>query len=345
MKGFVVGLLWLLAATASAKVYYINKGVLYHLGDSKSSLSTDAEFVGTYPVVGRQWVQAFKVDRVDAVRVRIEKVRGVDDCAYCKVIVSIDDTPLGRLFEENNKVPFTTPDALAKRVSPDLVHILKIESVGMEADDFVIGDVVVESEANVTLMEPGPVVKDPGEPMPLFVPPPPPGGCGYSAVTREWLPGFGEGGPVPVELKAGQRTFTAGAQLAEIVPGRALEFDLKIGSTGAHDKVSQPLEIALDEAFKDAWVLLFDAAGKRVEHANLRQAGRYTDDAFQIAEFNAGGWNRFKVELCDAGAGGLSARLYVNGRECGARLVAERAQIRVRAMSSNVVLKSTQRKD
>ena len=120
-----LGLLMVLGLAASwlqAKVYYVNKGLLYHICDNRFEHSTDSDFMGTYPVVGQEWIQAFTVDQPDKVKVRIEIVKGVDDCPYCKDLVSIDDSLMGRLYAKDNGVGFDTLEPLAKDVEPGKIY-------------------------------------------------------------------------------------------------------------------------------------------------------------------------------------------------------------------------------
>src|SRR5260370_22635877 len=80
-----------LALAGLAKVYYVEKGVKYHIGDNKYSRSEDKEFLDTYPVVGKEWIQAFKVTEDDNVVVRLGNVWGVDECADCKDMIFLND--------------------------------------------------------------------------------------------------------------------------------------------------------------------------------------------------------------------------------------------------------------
>ena len=123
-------LLLLLPAAVWPKVYYASQGVKYHVGDDRFGTSLDSSFLDAYPVVGKQWIQAFTVSGRDAVKVRIDHIWGVDDCPYCKAMVSIDDHDMGRLAAENNHKPFDTPEPLAYIVEAGRTHYLKIESYG-----------------------------------------------------------------------------------------------------------------------------------------------------------------------------------------------------------------------
>lgn len=313
-------LLCLPAAHAAAGVYYINKGVQYHIGDNRYDMSEDASFVGTYPVVGQEWIQAFKVDRPDTVRVDIELVRGVDNCPYCKVLVSIDDWDMGRLSQENNREPFTTLEPLAKKVEPGRVHLLKIASYGSErVDDFVIADVVVRSQlANVTLLNPGPVLKAPEAPMPEFFDPAPAprGPCQGLAPQRNWLHGFSEGQPTPFKIGPAGDGFSQPGAFAQLDPGQEREFTLRLSAPPASgDRVGQPLEILLGVEKPSGWALLFAPGRERLLHANLIKRGRYAAASFSPA-WNPGALNRARVAYCGDG----SARLYLNGVQAGPAL-------------------------
>ena len=324
MKAFagklgIVLLLLLAQRPLLAKVYYVNKGVLYHIGDARFARSSDPTFLGAYPVVGQEWVQAFTVDRADKVKVRIEVVRGVDDCPYCKDLVAIDDTLMGRLYQENNSKAFDTPEPLAKSVEPGRTYYLKISSVGLEADDFAIANVVVETDkAELTLLQPGPILKAPDQPLPRLQPPPPPARpsspCEGLPLTREWMPGWKDGLPIP--LQAGEpQAFKASPPVAGLKAGQALDLDLSISHPAAKDAVSQVLECLVGSGEPSGWVFLFSAEGA-LRHGNLLIQGDYSAEPLRTGAYRPGQVNRLHLERCTNG----TLRAFLNGVDLGQSL-------------------------
>ena len=77
-----------------------------------------------------------------------DHVWGVDDCPYCKDMVSIGKHDMGRLTAENNHTPFDTLQPLAFRAYPGQTYYVIVESFSKDnqADDFVIEGVSVETE-------------------------------------------------------------------------------------------------------------------------------------------------------------------------------------------------------
>lgn len=301
------------ALQAEPGVYYINKGVKYHIGDNRYDQSEDATFLDTYPVVGQEWIQAFTVDRDDAVQVDIEHIWGVDDCPYCKVLISIDETPMGRLTQDFNHHPFTTPLPLAKKVSPGKVYLLKIASYGdTKVDDFVISDVVVRTQAaKVTMLEPGPVLKSPEQPMPQFFPPSPPpkGPCEGLAPQRNWLGGFSEGHPAPQHLLPQPKAFSESQPLLMLQPGQQGELWLRLmRAPESVDRVGQPVEVLLGMDAPSGWALLFAPGAEQLQHGNLLRQGHYSSESFG-ALWKARAWNRLDVVYCTDGF----AHLQING--------------------------------
>jgi hypothetical protein len=311
-------LLWLAALQAQAKVYYVNKGVMYHIGDNRFEKSEDAVFMDTYPVVGQEWIQAFTVDRPDKVTVRIEKVLGVDDCPYCKDLVYIDEALLGRLYAKDNHVGFRTLEPLDFRVVPGHTYYLKIESVGLEADDFVIGDVLVETgSADVTLMEPGPVLKNPGEPMPRVYPQAharPSSPCDNLPLNHNWMLGWKQGVALPLSLSS-EAGFVSGPALVDLKPGQAADFDINLKALSSKDAVSQALECLFQPEGQPAsgWALLFSRADGSLQHANPVLEGGYTAESLPVSTWHNGQANRLRISRCMDGE--LKARL--NGQEFG----------------------------
>jgi hypothetical protein len=334
-------LLGLSAVPLRARVYYVNKGVLYHIGDNHFASSTDAEFVGTYPVVGQEWIQAFTVDRPDKVIVRIEVIRGVDDCPYCKDLISIDDTLMGRLYAENNHKTFETPEPLAKAVVPGKVYYLKVASIGLEADDFVIGDVVVQTDtAQLTLMEPGPILKGPGDPMPKVYPPTPKAReaapCESLPLNRDWMLGWKEGVPAVLDLDEATG-FQSSSPVAGLRSGQALDLDFQVSRVASKDAVSQVLECLVGSSPSSGWALLFSAQGS-LQHGNLLLQGDYSEKALATGAYRPGVPNRLRLERCTNGR----LRALLNGVDLGQSLdeAEALALISFRAQGLQVQVKS-----
>lgn len=316
-------ILALIAAQASAKVYYVNQGVKYHIGDAHFNSSTDKDFVGAYPVVGQEWIQAFKVDRPDKVKVRIEKVWGVDDCEYCRDLVWIDDSLMGRLYAHDKEGGFETLEPLAKQVVPGKIYYLKVESAGLQADDFIIQNVIVETDkAELTLMEPGPVIKNPGEPMPVIYPPAPQRNpsspCDNLPVNHNWMLGWKNAAAVAVSFSA-EGKFKASPPVVSLAKGQAVDIDVSISGIVGKDAVSQPFECLVGAAPYDGWALLYSAKRELIEHGNLILGGDYTAEAFKIGSWRPGSSNRLRVERCRDG----NLRLLINGTEASKTLKSE----------------------
>ncbi|HTB22532.1 MAG TPA: hypothetical protein VK914_07495 [bacterium] len=314
MRRFAAGflLLSLLASQAWAKLYYINQGVRYHIGDGKSAESGDAMFVGTYPLVGKQWVEGFRMDRRDRVKVNIRHLWGVDDCEYCKDLVWIDGKLMGRLDAAENKTGFATPPQLAADLDAG-DHLLMIESVGMEqADDFVMEGVSVGTgEANIVLMQPGPVIKGPMDPMPkLFAPEPVGKGlCDSLVRERNWMLGWEQGQPRDLSLTSDEDP-AASPLLLGLPQGSYCA--LQVESTGADGtgKLGQAFEILAGDQGRDGWDLQYDGGG--VAHGNVVRDGDYTPESFPAPAWHPG-WNLVEVQRCRDGS--LSAS--VNGQPLG----------------------------
>ena len=298
------------AGDLQAKVYYVNQGVRYHIGDNIFDRSEDAMFVGAYPVVGTQWVQAFTVSARDTVKVHIDHIWGVDDCPYCKDLVSIDTHDMGRLTAENNHTPFDTLEPLAYPVEPGKIYYLKILSYGLhnEYDDFVVEGVSVESQgAEVTFLQPGPVLKNEGQPMPKVAPAPallsP---CDGASRVASWL---------PEECRASSVWNLEGASLKDAAQGLAegdyLEMYVQLVKPGAQgDRVSQDFEVLLGDP-GSGWVISFPPDGASPSHGNVKVRGRYTGKSFATTAWQAGLWNQVRLARCLDG----QARLWLNGRE------------------------------
>jgi hypothetical protein len=336
----ILAALLLLASPAMAKVYYVNQGVKYHIGDDRFARSTDEAFVGTYPVVGQQWIQAFTVDRPDRVRVRIEHVWAVDDCDYCKDLVWIDDALMGRLYAKDNGKGFESLDPLVHEVVPGKVYYLKVESVGLQADDFVIENVIVESDkAEVTMMEPGPILKQAGDPMPRIYPPLRRSGgiCEGLLVNHNWMLGWSQGVPSALTLGA-KGEFKPSPAVVSLKKGQAVDLEISIQGKSSLDAVSQPLECLVGEAPFDGWAMLFSTRREAIEHGNLILGGDYTGKSFEVGQYQAGRSNRFALRRCADG----TLRLLVNGRELAQSIPCslESAPVAFRAQGLDVTIKS-----
>lgn len=334
-------LLILAVHPVQAKIYYINQGIKYHIGDNRFARSTDSAFVGTYPVVGQQWIQAFTVDRPDKVRVRIEHVWAVDDCDYCKDLVWIDDALMGRLYAKDNGHGFDSLDPMVQNVVPGKVYYLKVESVGLQADDFVIENVIVESDrAEVTMMDPGPILKNAGDPMPRIYPPAPRAGgfCDNLPVNHNWMLGWERGAPVALSFGA-KDDFKASMPVVSLKPGQSVDIDFSVAATQATDAVSQPFECLVGDAPYDGWAMLYSTGREVIEHGNLILGGDYTAQSFNVASYQPRQVNHLSVERCKDG----TARLVINGRELSQSINCklDSAPISFRAQGLDLTIKST----
>ncbi len=303
---------------AQAKEYFVNKGVKYHIGDNRAALSTDAAFMHTYPVVGQEWIQAFTVDRPDVIHVRIDKIWGVDDCPYCKIIVTVNKHDLGRLFGENNRRPFTTPDPLAVQVEPGVTYYLKIASyggAGGSADDFVMENVVVETvDAVVKFSVPGPVIKMPDDPMPTFRAPVKEvvrGTCQGARMLTTWLPG--DAASQGVLNMASVDSFNEVKLGVDLVADDYIEAHLKVRKVEAGNLVGQAFEILLGPDASEGWVFMFAPGQDRLLLANLKRKGAYRAKRFDVSAYRPGQWNTLRLARCTDGR----ASVYLNGKQIG----------------------------
>lgn len=307
----------LLAPALQAKVHFINQGVKYHIGDGQASASVDSDFLDTYPVVGEEWIQAFSVSEPDVVKVSVAEVWGVDDCAYCKVMIDIDGREMGRLFEEDNHKSFNTPGPLALRVVPGRTYQLRISTRATQGkvDDMAFQGVSIETDkAAVTFMEPGPVIRRQGQPLPVFRrPQPPTGPCEGVSWVEHWLP-VADQGRAFTEFSASAGPVRRQAS-SPLDVGGFLRIHVQHSETGNGDAVSQYLELLLGEP-ADGWVLSFGPGRKSPSFGNLKRGGRYGADAFAVTGWRPGEWNELKLARCPDG----QARLWVNGSEQRARL-------------------------
>jgi hypothetical protein len=316
-------------AAAPAKIYYVNQGVKYHLGDGHAAASEDALFLDAYPVVGPRWVQAFTVDRADTVRVRIDHIWGVDDCVYCKDMIFIDNRPMARLFEENNHAGFATPSPLSMRVVPGHVYTLRIESEGSPGpiDDFAIEGVAVESDlAEVKMMNPGPVILQANQPLPVFnAPAPVVGPCEGTKAAGDWLP-----------FVARSRGMLAWDQTlppvlwrlaAPVDAGDFARVFLRVEAASNGGVVDQFFEVLLGDP-GTGWVIDFAPGQTKPFMGNVKVDSRYRSDHFQVSDWNAGGWNELQVARCPDGQG----RFLINGKDVGVPLpIAQGSSFRLRS--------------
>jgi hypothetical protein len=316
-RALLVMLLAALAPALSAKVYFVNKGVKYHIGDGHADRSLDSDFLDTYPVVGEEWIQAFTVSEPDAVRVNVDEVWGVDDCPYCKVMIDIDGHEMGRLFEENNHQPFHTPSPLAMRVEPGHVYQLRVStrSTSGSVDDMAFEGVSIETDkAAITLLEPGPVIRSKGQPLPAFRRPEKPQGPCEGAVWMEhWLPTVDLGrGHAAFDPLAGPAAREAAAPMADASFVRVMA---RVDEAASVDAVSQYLEVLLGDP-GDGWVLSFAPGASSPSHGNLKRGGRYDGATFRVDGWKAKSWNELRLARCPDG----SCRLWINGSEQRGRL-------------------------
>jgi hypothetical protein len=332
---FLVAGYFSLPVLARAKEYYINKGVKYHLGDNKFSQSEDAMLMDAYPVVGQEWIQAFTVDQDDVVHVSIEGIWGVDDCQYCKILVSINKRDMGRVTEENNHTPFSTIDPLAQKVKPGVTYYLKIASYGdSEVDDFVMDNVIVETQkAKVTLV--GPVmIKNPEEPMPTPEPPPVVGDCKGTRGIPDWLPqSIAAKGYVLLVSNGG---FSEQPLNANLGAGDYVEAHFRVRKSEAGNLVGQAFEVLLgDNDARSGWALNFIPGQGSLMHANLVNAGVYRAKSFKATFKGNGAWNVVRVARCPDGR----ASLFINGEEVGDGIsglgILEPLSLRARGMEAD----------
>lgn len=300
----------LLPSFAGAKAYYINKGVKYHLGDNKFSRSEDAMLMDAYPTVGQEWIQAFTVDRDDEVHVSIEGIWGVDDCPYCKTFVSINGRDMGRITRENNHEPFATIDPLVQKVHPGVMYYLKIATYGDdEIDDFVMENVIVETQAQVTLVGPV-VIQNPGEPTPTPEPTPIPGDCKGSRKISDWL-------PQAIAAKGYVQLVSVGDFFEQPLNARLaaedyVEAHFRVRKSEAGNLVGQAFEILLGDNRRSGWAFNFVPGQTRLMHANQVLQGVYRARSFKV-NFKPSGWNTVRVARCPDGRGSL----WINGSEVG----------------------------
>jgi hypothetical protein len=337
--------IFMTSSALQAKIYFVNRGVKYHIGDNHYEASEDREFVGTYPVVGQEWIQAFRVSEVDVIKVSVANIWGVDDCPYCKVIVGIDDHDMGRLTRDNNHEAFNTLQPLAMKVEPGKTYLLKVVSYGDEkVDDFVIEGVSVETaRAEVRFLKPGPILKMPDQPMPVFseetVERASAGPCPGLLTLENWELGPGKSKDQML-LKQSDEDFASSGRLGDLKPGETVEFFFQAEERGAADKVGRAFEILSGEKDNSGWVFTLDDAGRAV-HGNLRWKGNYRSLNFAPGAFKARQWNRARLSYCPDG----SMRLSLNGAELDVKLALDgaRQSFFVRALGITVSLAGAQK--
>lgn len=315
-------LLLLCACGLHAKTHFVNRGIFYHIGDNRYERSEDKEFVGTYPVVGQEWIQAFTVSEADTVKLSIATVRGIDECPYCRVTVGIDDRNMGRLFPENNRTAFNTLSVFAAKVEPGRTYLIKILSLGEgQVDDFVVEGVSVETDrAEITFLKPGPIIKMPDEPMPQFSRAPAaaaPGPCPRLQPLQDWRLGAGKAADTLDLGPAAQGPGESGA-LGALAPGQSVELFVQGRAADSADRISRSIELLWPSADGDSgWVLTLDAQGNAA-HGNIRVKGSHRAAAFDVGAFRAGAWNALRLSHCWDGM----LRLDINGSPVGAALAA-----------------------
>jgi hypothetical protein len=297
--------------SAHAKVYYTSKGVKFHIGDNRFALSEDSTFVGANPSVGQEWVQEFKVSQADHVKVHIDKIWGVDDCPYCKVIISIDGKDMLRLFQSNNNNPVDTPEPLVQYLQPGVSHFLKIASYGStQVDDFMIQDVSVETQAaEVEFVGPPVEVEPEATPTPVVHIAP----CESAIPNPGWMPGEAEGKRA-YEMSSKDNHGLSSGILGKLAPGEAIEFLLQVDSFAqVRGIVDHSVEITLQDGEKEreGWVMSFkDAQGSQL-HGNMIRDGVYRSEPFVAGNYQASSWNRVRLQSCADG----QIHLLVNNKE------------------------------
>ncbi len=283
----------------------------YHVVDCIYLRTKDAQMVGAYPVWGREWMQAFKVDQDDNVMIRIGDVWGVDDCPYCKDMVFLNGISLGRIFASNNHKSFVAP--IAFPVKKGKTYTLTIASVGKgKVDNWLFENVTVETvKARLTFLQPGPVLKNPGEPEPVFREPPAvpssAGPCDDLQESTRWLLPRDQ---AAMDLSGPASAFVSTSPVAELQPGQTLSFSFFAGQDQSTDLVSQELDILLDDGKPSGWVFSFAPGSPRMIHGNLMLDERYTSRFFEAPGFRAGQWNQARISWCRDGRLHLS----INGQ-------------------------------
>jgi hypothetical protein len=261
--------------------------------------------------------------------------------------VGIDDHDMGRLSQANNHEAFNTLQPLAMKVEPGKTYLLKIVSYGdSKVDDFVIEGVSVETAiAQVRFLKPGPILKMPEEPMPVFSEAPAPasaeapGPCPGLAKLEDWELGSGKSRD-RMELKSGPEGFADSGVLGQLNPGQSVEFFLQSSAEGEADEVSRALELLCGGEKDSGWVLTLDASGRAV-HGNLRKKGNYRAAHFNEGAFVPGGWNRLRLSYCKDG----SLRLDINGSALSAALQGAGAPqpFRLRSLGQKTLLSGAQK--
>ncbi len=328
MRFYLFLVLLLFSFGLEAKTYYINKGVKYHIGDNRYSRSEDSDFVGAYPVVGQEWIQAFQMDRPDQVKVHIDQIWGVDDCDYCKVMISIDDHEMLRLSKVNNHEAVDTLEPLAAVLQPGVTHYLKIASYGgASVDDLIIQDVSVESQAVIRLLEPGPILKQPLEPMPVFkepevIPTPVPFvkgmPCKPVAPKAGWIPGEMQGRS-GFDLVSKDRNAQDSGVLGKLASGESIEFYFQTdGFPIKRELVGSAVEILLQTPSRDGWVISFLQDQGPQLHGNMRRNGVYRSESFSAGPYQASAWNKVRLQSCSDGF----IHLFVNNSEASQAVAA-----------------------
>lgn len=335
-------LIALFCSPAEAKIYYVNRGVKYHIGDNRYERSEDSQFMDAYPVVGQEWIQAFKVSQADTVKVQIEHIWGVDDCPYCKVLVAIDKHDMGRLYAENNHRPFDTLEPLAMKVEPGKVYYLRITSYGTdEVDDVTVEGVSVQSEkADIIFLQPGPVLQALDGPMPAVRENVQAGQdpCADLDASQRWL-ALKPGTPMAVQ-SAGDQAQTS-QPLAEIQPGQVLSFSFQVQPLSAgKDLVSQELALVVDDGQASGWVYSYGPGESRPGHGNLLLNGRYSSKAFDPGALPPQTWVNAKLGWCRDGCVHLS----INGQEVSQSFSREGSllPVRLKALNLGVQLKTNE---
>jgi hypothetical protein len=275
------------------------------------------------------------VDRDDDVEVEIEKIWGVDDCPYCKVMITIDDFDMGRLFYENNRKPFTTPDPLRFKAKAGVTHKLKIASYGDDrVDDFVIQNVVVVSAARLLFDKV--IYEDVVMPDPVAVPTPT-GTCQGSNVIAQWLPA---GSAARGSLKlASVNDFSSRELNAQLKPNDYLEGSFRVNQVERGDAVGQAIELVLGNGETHGWVLQFAPGQDQVIHSNQVRFGKYREKRFRGGAYRSAQWNSVRIARCPNG----TATLFINGSQVGEGIplisASEPVSFRVRGLTAELAPK------
>ena len=204
-----------------------------------------------------------------------------------------------------------------------------------------VGNVIVETDkAGVTFMEPGPILKNPGEPMPkIYAPAPrarPSSPCENLPVNHNWMLGWKNGAAAALTLGA-EAGFKPSTAVVALKAGQAVEINFQVSQFSDKDAVSQVLECLVGSEPYSGWALLFSSQGA-LKHGNLLIDGDYSSEPLKTGAYLRGASNRLRVERCANG----KLHALINGSDLGQELdcADEAALISFRAQGLQAELKS-----